>query len=179
MTRLKQIEIDVDVNGAIEGHRRSFEESPNDILRRLLGVEVAEAVALEGRRGAVEPPGQTGERTTGRWTVRLGESRIAAANLKGAYRTLLLLLEERDPGFLDKFSNERARSRRFVARSPEDLYLASPKLAKQHAKPLTDGWFFDTNLSTDEVARRARIAARVSGLAYGRDVELTNNFQPI
>jgi negative regulator of replication initiation len=179
MSDMKMIEIDLDVNAAIEGERRSFRESANDILRRRL---------LGDREGA-RPPAQSavdlesveepGERVTGRWMVELGGKRVSTSNLKSAYRTLLLLLEERHPDFLQAFSEERARARRFVARAPRDLYLNSPDLAKHHAKPLAAGWYFDTNLSTDQVARRARIAARLCGLKYGRDVRILNGLEEI
>lgn len=179
MSRTKTIEIDLDVNAAIEKDRLSFQETANDILRRRLlgeqegGRPLAEnAVDLE----SVEEPG---ERVTGRWTVELSGKRVSTSNLKSAYRTLLLLLQERHPNFLQAFSEERARARRFVARAPRDLYLNSPDLAKHHAKPLTADWYFDTNLSTDQVARRARVAARLCGLKYGREVRILNGLEEI
>lgn len=122
---MRTIEIGLDVNAALERSRRSFEETPEEILRRLLlGAEgerppQISAVDLE----SVEEPGG---RITGRWTVELGERRVAASNLKTAYRTVLLLLHERHPEFLQAFSEEQARARRFVARAPGDLYLRSP-----------------------------------------------------
>jgi hypothetical protein len=179
MAEMKIIEIDLDVNAAIERDRLSFKETANEILRRrLLGGRESgppretSAVDLE----SIEEPG---ERSTGRWTVELGGKRVSTSNLKTAYRTLLLLLHERHPDFLQAFSEERARARRFVARAPRDLYLNSPDLAKHHAKPLTAGWYFDTNLSTDQVARRARIAARLCGLRYGRDARILNGLEEI
>lgn len=176
MPRLKQIGIDVDVNGVIEASRRSFSETPNEILRRLLL-----ANADERARGpeAATPVEASPVRARGRWTVVRGAERIAGANLKDAYRTALLLLNEEFPDFLDRFAEERSRSRRFVAKSPTDLYITSPALARHHAKPLSDGWYFDTNLSTDQVARRIRIAARLCGLRYGTDVALLNNMEEI
>jgi negative regulator of replication initiation len=178
MSELKRIGIDVEVNAAIEAHRRSFSESENDILRRLL----LDGLVKEAPRRGSAPGGleaEPGERSTGRWTVEVQGERVAAANLKGAYRTLLLILAQREPDFLQRYAEESSRSRRFVARVPKDLYLATPELAKDHAKPLTDGWYFDTNLSTDQVARRIRIAARVCGLRYGSDVRLLNNLEQI
>jgi negative regulator of replication initiation len=188
---MKTIEIDLEVNAAIERCRHSFGESANDILRRrLLAQEDKEqdkqqdkqqdkGRPLETSSVDLESVEEPGERITGRWTVELSGRRVATSNLKGAYRTLLLLLHDRDPNFLQAYSEERARARRFVARAPTDLYLNSPKLAKDHAKPLTAGWHFDTNLSTDQVARRARIAARLSGLRYGRDVRILNGLEEI
>src|SRR3954469_22204816 len=175
MVLTKTIEIDLDVNAAIETRRRSFSEAPNDILRRILVEEEEEAApdrsAAPRPKGAEVEAKRPGERITGRWTVVFLGMREAAPNLKGAYRNLLLLLHGHDERFLAKFAGQQARARRFVARKPEDLYLNSPDLAKHHAKPLTDGWFFDTNLSTNQVARRARVAARVAGLRYGKDLK--------
>jgi hypothetical protein len=99
--------------------------------------------------------------------------------LKAAYRKALLLLSARHAEFLPKFAAESGRGRKFVARAPRELYLSSPGLAKKHAAPLTDGWFFDTNLSTDQVSRRIRIAARLCGLAYGPQFCLMNNLEMI
>lgn len=178
MPRLKQIGIDLEVNRVIEGHRRSFSESPNDILRRLLPLDVADRPAGTPPRASAAPESET-VRRRGRWTVERGSKRIAAGNLKEAYRSALLLLNEEFPGFLSRFAEEQARSRRFVAKSPSELYLASPRLARHHAKPLVDGWFFDTNLSTDQVARRVRIAARICGVHYGPDFRLLNNLEQI
>jgi negative regulator of replication initiation len=176
---MKTIEIDLDVNAAIERDRRSFQETPNDILRRRLLAEPENGRSVSRNAVDLESIEEPGERITGRWTVELSGKRVSTSNLKSAYRTLLLLLQDRDPSFLQAYSEERARARRFVARAPRDLYLNSPGLAKDHAKPLTAGWFFDTNLSTDQVARRARIAARLSGLRYGKDVRILNNLQEI
>lgn len=178
MPEMKTIEIDLDVNAAIETDRRSFKETPNDILRRrLLTPPSGPGAHVSGPD--LESLAQPGERLTGRWTVELSGKRVPASNLKAAYRTLLLLLNERHPNFLQAYSEERARARRYVARAPRDLYLNSPKLAKDHAKPLIAGWYFDTNLSTDQVARRARIAARLCGLRYGRDVRILNDLEEI
>lgn len=178
MARLKQIGIDVDVNGVIEGHRQSFSESENDILRRILLPPEPERTARQAPVQVPErPAGAT--RARGMWSVEISGARIAAANLKDAYRTLLVALSEEHPDFLELFSREKARSRRFVARTPPQLYLSSPRLAKDHAKPLADGWYFDTNLSAEQVSQRARIAARICGLRYGQDVKILNNFEEI
>ena len=179
MAEMRTIEIDLDVNAAIESERRSFKETPNDILRRRLLLDQGSSRAARSSEPDFVSSGQPGERITGRWTVQLGEKRVPTSNLKAAYRTLLLLLQERHPNFLEAFSQERARARRYVARAPRDLYLSSPDLAKHHAKPLVGGWFFDTNLSTDQVARRARVATRLCGLRYGRDVRILNNLEEI
>lgn len=178
MGRLKQIGIDVEVNGVIERSRRSFSESENDILRRLL-LDRPTEIATKSIRTRASSEAQGPSRRRGLWSVEFQGDRHSAPNLKGAYEKLLLLLSEAFPRFLEDFSQEQARSRRFVARNPAHLYLASPELADEFAKPLRDGWFFDTNLSAEQVAKRVRAAARVCGLLYGRDMKILNGLQQI
>lgn len=177
MPRLKQIGIDVDVNRAIENARQSFSESENDVLRRvLLGERQRPAPQPKSPRPAmVDEP----VRLRGLWSVEVKGERSSAANMKDAYRILLLKLEDLMPGFLERFSQERSRSRKFVALNPVDLYDSAPHLAEDHARSLKDDWYFDTNLSTEQVAKRARVAAKVAGLAYGRDVKLMENLRVI
>ncbi len=176
MPRLKQIGIDVEVNRAIEQARLSFAETENDILRRLLlkprSVGAAKSASLHA-----QPPGPP--RARGLWTVEFLGQRESAANLKDAYRLLLQRLAERFPHFLQDFSRQKARSRRFVALDPLDLYGNAPHLAAKHAQPIADGWFFDTNLSSIQVSQRAKVAARLCGLLYGKDIRILDNLREI
>ncbi len=177
MPRLKQVGIDVDVHRVIEQARQSFSESENDILRRMLLGEKVERSKPPVQKAAARCDESV--RSRGLWASEVKGERTPAANMKDAYRTLLLKLDELEPGFLDLFAKESSRSRRFVARKPADLYQSSPHLADKYAQLLKSGWFFDTNLSTEQVATRARIAARVAGLLYGRDVRLLENLREI
>lgn len=189
MPKFKQIGIDVDVHRAIEGRRRSFSESENDILRRLL--LPTDHLARERNRRPPPPPsaGQKevrvqsapdkATRSRGLWSVEILGERKPAANLQDAYRQLLLHLYARRPDFLEKFAREGGRSRRFVARSARDLYLKSPHLAEAHARELPNGWYFDSNLSKEQVAKRARVAARLCGLHYGTDLRILENLREI
>lgn len=176
MSGSRDIGVDLDVHRAIERARISLGETPNDILRRLL---------LPGRSDRPRPasatprPGQAQPRRRGLWTVEIGGRRIPAANLKHAYRTLLCDLAAAHPHFLEEFGAERARGRRLVARAPEDLFPRSPHLAGRHAEPLAPGWYFDSNLSAEQVGKRARIAARLCGLHYGSDVRILDDMREI
>lgn len=174
----RAIEIDLAVHRAIERERRSVGESENDILRRVL---LPARRPDEPRRGSeAMRRGQAGAgRSRGLWTVEIGGQRLAAANLKDAFRILLLALAAAHPHFLHAFAQEPARGRRYVAQSPSGLYLRSPHLARAHAQKLLDGWYFDSNLSSTQVARRARIAARLCGLFYGQDVRILDNLRQI
>lgn len=178
MARLKQIGIDVDVHRAIEQARLAFSESENEILRRLL-LGSAHRPANQSPRRPARVSDDAAIRSRGLWTAEVGGERVSAANMKDAYRQLLLKLHESSPTFLERFALERSRSRRFVAHKPSDLYDSAPHLAEEYGQRLIDDWFFDTNLSTEQVAARARVAARVAGLSYGRDVKLMENLRLI
>jgi hypothetical protein len=174
----RSVEIDIDVGRAIERARLSFGERENDILRRLL---LARPQPMRPRGGVDrrrEAP-RGAARTRGLWTVEIGGRRLAAANLKDAYCVLLRELAAIHPDFLQAFADEKTFGRRFVARSPAALYGRSPHLAGRHALRLGDGWYFDSNLSSTQVAKRARIAARLCGLFYGSDVRILDNLREI
>lgn len=185
MGRLKQIEIDVDINRLIEEGRRSFDESENDILRRIL---LADRAAQQREAAAPPPPPpfppavaeqDEPRRVRGNWAVEYQGEMLPAANLKDAYRTLLLRLADDFPNFLDEFASFGSRSRRFVARTPHELYANSPHLTTTHARILGHGWFYDTNLSADQISQRARVAARICGLNYGSDIKVMSNLVEI
>ncbi len=168
---LRMIGIDLAVHRALERRRRSFDESENDILRRLL---LPAARRPEPARGA-----QGGARARGLWTVEIGGERFPAANLKHAYRLLLCRLDAAHPRFLEAFAEQGGRGRRYVSATPAGLYPRSPHLARAHAQPLAAGWYFDSNVSSAQVAARARIAARLCGLFYGQDVRILDNLREI
>lgn len=182
----RRIEIDLAVHRAIERRRSSVSESENDILRRILTGSSRHAASprrAAAPRRAAPPPRAAGApagatRSRGSWSVQLGGDRLAAANLKDAYRRLLWALAAVHPHFLEALAGEKERRRRFVATSPAALYEGSPHLVR-HAEPLADGWYFDTNLSEAQVAKRARIAARLCGLFYGQDVRILDNLREI
>jgi negative regulator of replication initiation len=174
MAKMKQIMIDVEVNGIIEANRTSFSERENDILRRLL----LKTQVVPAKRKPQTPmvaatevqTAQFGSRTMGQWQVKFGEVVLPASSLKEAYCNLLLIAHRSDTHFLERYSKLQSKARRYVARSGPSLYLNSPHLAKDHAAPLADGWFVDTNLSEGQVHMRVRSATKEAGLVYGRDV---------
>ena len=168
MARMKQISIDVEVSRVVESNRNSFSESENDILRRLL---------LVLSPSAKSPPAVTAmhpqaTKRRGAWSFFLEGNEIRTANMKDAYCKMLLMLAERDPNFLQLFSQLRSRSRRYVATDKRSLFEASPHLANDFAAELSPGWFVDTNLSKQQVSKRARAAAETAGLKYGSGMRI-------
>lgn len=173
MPNLKEIMIDLDVHRVIESNRQSFSETENCILRRLLLPRQAEELpSVKPQAPKLSPAAEVYQpRVRGAWNVVVDQSSQEALSLIDAYKTLLLLLQAQEEDFLERFSKEGTWARRYVAKSPRDLYLNSPKL-ESHGQPLIDGWYFDTNLSEVQIRSRAEAAAAVCGLSFGTHVKL-------
>jgi hypothetical protein len=174
---VRTIGIGLAVHRAIEAARVSLGESEDEILARLL-------LPARGRRRSTgvapaAPPGSGAPRNRGLWSVEIGGRMLPAANLKRAYRLLLRELDAAYPHFLEAFADEKTFGRRFVARARAALYPRSPHLGARHAEPIGEGWYFDANLSLSQVAKRARVAARLCGLHYGSDVRILDNLREI
>jgi len=163
-----RIEIDLDVNRAIEARRTDFGQSRNAILRDVFGLPPSSPGAPPAK-----PPKQ---RRTGIYAFVLLGDRIEERNLKGAYISCLRKLAELDPDFLDRLSQRATRSRRIVATNPRDLYLNKPELADKFAERLVDPWWVDTNLSRLQCEHRLQMACDVAGLQFGGGGDLVLEF---
>lgn len=175
MPRMKQISIDVDVDKAIYANRLTLSESENDILRRML-LSPIQPKNLGRVKQFIEP---RESKRRGKWSAQLLGDEHKTANMKDAYCTILRLLADLDVQFLPRFSVIKSSSRRYVAKDATSLYLKSPHLAQDFASGLVDGWFVDTNVSEQQVAKRVRAAAETAGLRYGIDVKISENGRTI
>ena len=81
----------------------------------------------------------------------------------------LKAFQDLDPTFLEKLSAEKGRTRRIVARRPEALYPSRPDLA-HHSVKICGSWYVGTNCSRVDIRRILRIACKVAGIQYGRDL---------
>ena len=86
---LRQISIDLDVHKAIEGERKSLNESENQILRRLLGLDSPALLRIAAdtstgepwqRRGLVLPNGTT-------WRIVYGNKEFGGTIVDGRFRS--------------------------------------------------------------------------------------------
>ncbi len=94
------------------------------------------------------------------------------ANAKEAMVITLTELAKLDSTFLQRCSQHpkaRGRRRRYIAKSPDELYPLRPDLRDLH-ESLPDGWFVATNLNNNLKRTIIRLAAEVAGLAFGTDV---------
>ena len=103
--------------------------------------------------------------------VILGKSH-AYHNAKDAMVIVLRELAKNDPSFLERCSQHpdaQGRTRRYIARSPEELYPEREDL-REMRETLPDGWFVATNLNNVLKKTIIRLATDVAGLKFGKDV---------
>lgn len=126
------------------------------------------SVSAEGRVPAtpVSPimPGSTGFTIQGRW--------VACRNGREVLVAVFETLADRDPTFLERFAArpKHGRTRRYLARSAEDLYPGRPDLAREFFAKLKSGWFVGTNASHAAIRQIIEMACEVAALRYGVDV---------
>lgn len=104
---------------------------------------------------------------------------LVLSGKKFEYRTavdamvcVLRELAKADPTFLQRCAEHpgvQGRKRRYIARTPEELYPDRPDL-RDFRESLPGGWLVATNLNNVLKKAILRIAAEVAGLQFGRDV---------
>lgn len=155
---MKTIEIDLDVNKAIEAGRIGFEESPNEILRRLLGIDLRP-------RDTDARPIPRAPRSSGAYSTTIGSATIEANSLKELLRRAILLCEKLQPGFIEQLSRQSTRrGRHIVATTPGGLYPKSPQLM-EFGERLNGEWWYDTNVGRSQVLAYLKQFAQLLQLA--------------
>lgn len=87
----------------------------------------------------------------------------------------LRALSNRDATFLERFAAlpRHGRSRRFVARTPGELYPDREDLARDYTHELAPGWWVGTNYGSGQIEQIAGMACEVAGLSVGSNVEFS------
>lgn len=153
----RAIEIDLEVNKVIEANRENFAETENQILRRLLRIDVSPAPS------ALSPKVRL-PRSSGAYSTMIGRRAVEANSLKELLRRVILVLETEQPGFVERLSEYATpKGRRIVARQPWQLYPRSPQLA-EYAERLEGNWWYDTNLGRRQVASYMKSFAQMARL---------------
>lgn len=82
------------------------------------------------------------------------------------------LLADRDPSFLTRFASlpKHGRTRRYLARTPQELYPSRPDLQK-FALEVRPGWWLSTNQSHASMLKVIGMACEVAGLQLGQDLQ--------
>lgn len=81
-------------------------------------------------------------------------------------------LAKRDSGFLERFAArpKHGRTRRYLARSPDQLYPGRPDLAREHSAQLLSGWYVGTNVSHAAIGRIIEMACEVAQVRFGKEL---------
>ncbi len=93
-------------------------------------------------------------------------------NAKDAMVIALREFAKDDPSFLERCSQHpdaQGRKRRYIARSPEELYPDREDL-REMRETLPGGWFVATNLNNVLKKTIIKLATEVAGLTFGKDV---------
>ncbi len=97
---------------------------------------------------------------------------VACRNGREVLVSVFEALAKRDGTFLDRFAArpKHGRTRRYLARSPEELYPGRPDLAREHFFKLESGWYIGTNVSHAQIERIIEMACEVSKVRYGKEL---------
>lgn len=125
--------------------------------------EAAKA-ADSGPRSTPASSGQTGFS----FDDRFHSTRNAIDTLRQVFD----LLAARDSTFPDRFAGlpKHGRSRRYLARNPQELYPGRDDLVREYSIKLSSGWWMSTNHSRATIARIIEMACEVAGIAYGKSL---------
>lgn len=154
MPMYKQIDVDIDLYRLIESNRSTFEESPKDILKRILQVPIvplSPGNSVEGTARQITPPENRARRSRGTYLAEIKGTLIEGSTLREILKNILLFLSKQDGKFLERLSIESSgRKRKIVAREPSKLYGGDSEFGEKHAERLNDLWWFDTNVSFEQ-----------------------------
>lgn len=173
--KTRTIEVDFQIHQLIELARQDFDESPNDALRRLLGLrDHPDDDAVPGPTPPELPEPRTPRPPP---KIRDGMLRVAGKELRHRYAVdaMVLVLTELElahPGLLERCARDpanRGSGRRRIARRPEELHPNRPDLEACH-RPLPGGWCVDTNLNNKQKRNVIDMAARLAGVRIGTDI---------
>jgi hypothetical protein len=80
-------------------------------------------------------------------------------------------LEPKFPARFQEAARSIGRSRRYVGRTPQEVYPMKPGLWK-HTEPFAPGWLVGTNENDSKKRELLKLACQIMGLRFGRDVQV-------
>ncbi|MCC7413296.1 MAG: hypothetical protein IT495_16900 [Gammaproteobacteria bacterium] len=100
--------------------------------------------------------------------------RYPARNARDVLVSVFEALSQRDATFLERFAAlpKHGRTRRYLARSPEELYPGRSDLSREHSTQLSSGWWLGTNVSRAAIERIIEMACEVARINYGRELSI-------
>lgn len=97
---------------------------------------------------------------------------VACRNGREVLVAVFEALSRNDPTFPERFAArpKHGRTRRYLARSPDELYPGRPDLAREHTSRLKSGWYVGTNVSHVQIKRIIEMACEVSSVRFGKEL---------
>ena len=120
---------------------------------------------LAERRSAAAKKAAASRRTTASQQLVIRGKMYQCPSAKDAMVTVLRTLADSDPSFLERCAQHPAaagRKRRYIARTPEELYPKRPDWHLYHER-LAGGWLVATHLSNNLKRRVIDLAAETAG----------------
>ncbi len=111
-------------------------------------------------------------RQSGRYILEFKGTMTECGSLKNLLAEGLMALEKCQPGMLEKLSAIKPRTKRIVARNPEDLFDRVDQSA-EYSEPLMDGWWYGTNNSAEETRTWLTRGAEIAGLKWDKDISIS------
>jgi hypothetical protein len=96
----------------------------------------------------------------------------SARNAMDTLHQVFELMMRRDASFAERFAGlpRHGRSRRYLARNPQELYPGRDDLVREHSVQLSGGWWASTNHGRATIGRIIEMACEVAGIRYGSDL---------
>ncbi len=111
------------------------------------------------------------KRRRGKYTGMLRGEPIHADTLGELYAQFIDKVHELDPAAIERLAGGESPtgSRRYVARSRDDVHPGKPHLSDRTVKARS-GWWVSTNVSRETAEKNLRVLAEVAGLSWERDI---------
>ena len=154
-------------------------------LRENVGLRGSQQATAQGTRTPLPvPPAPAASQKAKPMTAAPSDARLGGVGytFEGRFtpcrngREVLIAVFEalatRDPTFLERFAArpKHGRTRRHLARSPDELYPGRPDLAREHSFKLQSGWHVGTNVSHAQIERIIEMACEVSRVRFGKEL---------
>ncbi|MBK7490673.1 MAG: hypothetical protein KBF68_01060 [Nitrosomonas sp.] len=99
---------------------------------------------------------------------------FSARNALGVLEGFFEEINKHDATFLERFAllPKHGRTRRYLAKNPDDLYPGRPDLVRDHSTQLTSGWWLSTNHSRTTIKRIIEMASGVANLKFEKDIQI-------
>lgn len=105
--------------------------------------------------------------TRGNHIVSVLDMPVGADSYGALLRNVVDAIHDLDPSVIERLSEMKARTRRYVARERERVHGGRSNLP---ALKTSSGWWVSANIGERDLVRSLKALCRASGLRYGKDI---------